>query len=120
MKRLLNGIAVLGIVLLALSAASASAGASWQLGEPVAVPSGEITVRAAVTNRTIAITEGTRWVNVTHYEVVRFTSEGREFIWYFDGLAQPGPFDLAKIAPAGFVDHRVTVYISPASIDLSG
>jgi len=35
-------------------------------------------------------------------------------------LAQPRPFDLAQIAPAGFVNHSVTVYVAPTERDFPG
>jgi hypothetical protein len=117
MKPLFRSIAVL-----TLSAASFAAGAALKpsdlFGEPAVAPSLERAIVTAVADRTITITGKTKWVNVTRYEVVRFASNGREFTWYFDGMAQPRPFDLAQIAPAGFVDHGVTVYVSPSERDL--
>jgi hypothetical protein len=119
MKLLIPSIAVL-----TLSAASLSAGASMKpsdlFGQPTVAPSLERAILTAVADRTITITEETKWVNVNHYEVVRFASNGREFTWYFDGLAQPRPFDLSEIAPAGFVDHSVKVYVSPTERDFPG
>jgi len=112
------------LVVLTLSAASLWAEAALKpsdlLGEPAQAPSLERAIVTAVAGRTITITGNTRWVNVTHYEVVRFVSNGREFTWYFDGVAQPRPFGLAEIAPAGFVDHRVTVYVAPSERDFPG
>jgi len=119
MKPLFRSIAVL-----TLSAASLSAGASMKptdlFGEPAQAPSAERAIIAAVANRTITIDDKTKWVNVQHFEVIRFVSNGREFTWYFDGVAQPRPFDLAQIAPAGFVGNSVTVYVSPSDSDLPG
>jgi hypothetical protein len=110
------------IAALTLSAASLSAGASLKptdlFGEPAQAPSLERAIVTAVADRTITITGDTKWVNVNHYEVIRFASSGREFTWYFDGMAQPRPFDLMQIAPAGFVDHGVTVYVSLSERDL--
>jgi len=112
------------IAALALSAASLSAGASLKptdiFGEPAQAPSAERAVFTAVAERTITVNDNTKWVNVNHYEVVRFASNGQEFTWYFDGLAQPRPFDLAQIAPAGFVSHSVTVYVAPTERDFPG
>ena len=119
MKPLFRSIAVL-----TLSAASLSAGAALKpsdlFGEPAVAPSLERAVFTAVADRTISVTGDTKWVNVKHYEVIRFVSNGREFTWYFDGLAQPRPFDLAQIAPAGFVNHSVTVYVAPTERDFPG
>ncbi len=104
------------IAALALSAASLSAGAAFKdtdlFGEPARAPAAERAIITAVADRTITITDETKWVNVKHYEVIRFVSNGREFTWYFDGVSQPRPFDMAAIAPAGFLDHGVKVYVS--------
>jgi hypothetical protein len=112
------------LVVLTLSAASLWAEAALKpsdlLGEPAQAPSLERAIIRATVGRTITITGSTKWVNVTHYEVVRFVSNGREFTWYFDGVAQPRPFDLTEIAPANFVDHRVTVYVAPSERDFPG
>ncbi len=112
------------IAALAFSAASLSAGAALKpsdlFGEPARAPSAERAIITAVPDRTIMITDETKWVNVNHFEVIRFVSNGREFTWYFDGVAQPRPFDLAQIAPAGFVGHSVTVYVSLSERDFPG
>ena len=109
------------VAVVALSAASLSAAASMKptdlFGEPAQAPSLERAIISAVADRTISVTGDTKWVNVKHYEVIRFVSNGREFTWYFDGLAQPGAFDLTQIAPAGFLDHGVTVYVSLSERD---
>ena len=119
MKPLFRSIAVL-----TLSAASLSAGAALKptdlFGERAQAPSSERAIYTAAAERTITVTADTKWVNVNHYEVVRFVSNGREFTWYFDGVAQPGAFDLMQIAPAGFVDHGVRIYVSPTQRDFAG
>ena len=119
MKPLYRSIAVL-----TLSAASLSAFASLKpsdvVGEAAQTPSTERAIYSAVADRTIAVTGGTKWVNVNHYEVVRFVSNGREFTWYFDGVAQPGAINLSEIAPAGFVDHKVSVYVALSDRDFPG
>ncbi len=119
MKPLFRSIAVL-----TLSAASLSAFASLKpsdlFGERTQAPSLERAIVTAVADRTITITDETKWVNVTHFEVIRFVSNGREFAWYFDGVAQPRPFDLNQIAPAGFIGHSVMVYVSPSERDFPG
>lgn len=67
--------------------------------------------------RTIDISPQTQWVNVRRMEVVRFvstTSSGtKTFIWRFDARTNK-PFRLNEIAPAGFVDQPVTVYVAPS------
>ena len=119
MKPLFRSIAVV-----ALSAASLSAFASMKpadlFGEAAQAPSAQRAIVAAVADRTITVSGDTKWVNVNHYEVVRFVSNGREFTWYFDGVAQPRPFNLNEIAPAGFLNHSVTVYVAPTERDFPG
>ena len=119
MKLLITSIAAL-----TLSAATLSAGAALKAadlyGEPAQAPSTERAIISAVADRTITIDDKTKWVNVRHYEVIRFVANGREFTWYFDGLAQPRPFDLSELAPAGFVNHQVAVYVSPTERDFPG
>src|SRR5260221_2355565 len=98
-----------------LSAASLSAGAATMrtdlLGEPVQPAPAERTIVTALAGRTIDITGGTKWVNVKHGEVIRFVSKGREFTWYFGGVSQPPPFEMAAIAPAGFNQPCVNVCV---------
>lgn len=103
------------IAVLTLSAAALSAGAATMrtdlLGEPA---------QASAAERTLVINGNTKYVNAKHGEVIRFMANGREFVWNFDGLAQPQPFDLSQIAPAGAVDHSVTVYVALGDEDISG
>ena len=60
--------------------------------------------------RTIVITPQTKWANVSQGEIVKFESNGQDFAFDFDSTID-GSFDLAAIAPAGALDHRVTVYV---------
>lgn len=59
--------------------------------------------------RTVVIQPRTKFVNVTHGEVVRFVDNGREFAIRFDGIRSE--YDLNAVAPAGAVDHEVKVYV---------
>ena len=107
-------LAITSLFAATLSAASLSAAAATRtdlLGEAAQAPSTQRAVVTAVAERTIAINGETKWVNVNHGEVIRFVSNGREFTWHFNGVSQPRPFDMAEIAPAGFVDHGVKVYV---------
>lgn len=65
----------------------------------------------ASAKRTIAINPGTKYVNVTGGEIVQFTVDGKAFAWNFNG--RPNSFDLARIAPAGMLDHKITAYVAP-------
>jgi hypothetical protein len=58
-----------------------------------------------------------KFANVQYGTSVEFVQDGaadtqRAFVWRFDGWPR-NEFDLNKVAPAGFFDHRVPVYISP-------
>jgi hypothetical protein len=64
--------------------------------------------------RTIVVGQGTRWVNVTQGETVRFSAGGADFAWRFDGRGYR-PFELREIAPAGAVPGTVTVYVTQAA-----
>jgi len=97
-----------------LSAAALSTGAATMrtdlLGEPA---------QASAAVRTLVITATPKYVNVKHGEVIRFVANGREFVWNFDGLAQPQPFDLSQIAPRGRCRYNVTVYVELGDEDVS-
>ncbi|GJI91600.1 CzcE family metal-binding protein [Duganella hordei] len=62
--------------------------------------------------RHIVINASTPWVNVDNGDTVEFQSNGTSFTWHFDTLRDETAFDLSKIAPAGSVDHKVTVYVA--------
>jgi hypothetical protein len=66
--------------------------------------------------RTIVIDPGTRWVNVTQGEKVKFLANGREFVIDFDGVDQS--VDLRKLAPAGMLDHQVETYVRTSPFNL--
>jgi len=90
------------VAALSLSAASISAFALTTgdlYGEPAASD--------ATPERTIVVTPQTKYINVTHGEIVNLKIGSQQMAWNFDGMAQP--FDLAKIAPE--VDHNVRVYV---------
>jgi hypothetical protein len=59
----------------------------------------------------IRITPNTRYVNVQGGDVVRFMSGDKSFTWNFDGRRPT--LKLSEIAPDGFLDREVNVYISP-------
>ncbi len=65
----------------------------------------------ASAERTIALTPGTKWVNVTDGEVVRFSKDGRTFACHFSTL-NDSSFDLSAIAPAGVDVKGVRVYVA--------
>ena len=67
-------------------------------------------------NKVVKIDADTRWVNVTHNDIVKFivrSGSGAEqsFAWHFDTSAFA--VDLNKIAQAGVIGHPLYVYIAP-------
>lgn len=68
-------------------------------------------------NRTLFIDSGTRSVNVTQGETVKFVlNDGRTFAIDFDGVAEP--VNLQRLVPAGMLDHRVNAYIAESPLNL--
>ena len=61
--------------------------------------------------RTVVITPTTLYVNVIEGDVVRFVSDGKVFTYNFDSTAASS-FPLNRVAPAGMLDHTVTVYVA--------
>ena len=72
------------------------------LGEPAAPRQAQ---------RTVVIKPTTRYVNVTEGDVVSFVAHGKTFAFNFDSHAVSS-FKLNRVAPAGALDHTVTVYIA--------
>ena len=91
------------VAALTLSAASISAFAltsSDMYGEPAAAD--------AVPERTIVVTPQTKYINVTHGEIVNLNIGGKAVAWNFDGMAGQS-FELSRITPDA--DHKVQVYV---------
>jgi hypothetical protein len=86
---------------------------------------GEVVPLSGAT-RTIPIDAKTRYVNVTAHETVKFVVNGNAFALNFSGSSAttfafvPSVFDLAQLAPAGVLDHKVTVYVAPDPLYISG
>ena len=90
-----------------LSASAATSSTSSLKGEVVPL-SGAM--------RTIKIDAKTTYVNVTGHETVKFETNGNAFaIRFADDLQQ---FELNQLAPAGVIDHKVTVYVAPDPVYL--
>jgi hypothetical protein len=70
-------------------------------------------VPPAAATRTVALTPGVHYVNVTGGDVVRFQSGGQEFGWSFDTSPIVQVFSLNQVAPAGALGQNVLVYIAP-------
>jgi Heavy-metal resistance protein CzcE len=88
-------------------------------------PMGEV-VPLSGAMRTIQIDAKTKYVNVTAHETVKFVANGNTFAINFGGSSAttfafvPSVFDLAQLAPAGVLDHKVTVYVAPDPLYISG
>jgi hypothetical protein len=64
-------------------------------------------------SRVIRLDNDARWINVTQNETVRIERNGQAFTWQFSTWATNG-FDLATIAPPGFVPGPgIWVYVAP-------
>jgi heavy-metal resistance protein CzcE len=95
-------------ILAALTLALPGAGATARMPEADAFGS---SAQASAAQRTVFIGPRTKWVTVEEGEVVRFISNGQEFVWAFNGVSSS--FDLKRIAPAGAVDRSLKVYVWP-------
>jgi hypothetical protein len=88
-------------------------------------PMGEV-VSLSGAMRTIPIDAKTKYVNVTAHETVKFVVNDNAFAINFSGSSAttfafvPSVFDLAQLAPAGVLDHKVTVYVAPDPSYISG
>jgi len=90
------------VAALTLSAASSAFALTTgdMYGEPAAAD--------AAYDRTIVVTPQTKYINVTHGQIVNLKVDGKDIAWNFDGVAGQ-PFDLSKIAPD--VSQKVMVYV---------
>src|SRR5215831_20731698 len=90
------------VAALTLSAASSAFALTTgdMYGEPAAAD--------AAYDRTIVVTPQTKYINVTHGEVVNLKVGDKEIAWNFDGVAGQ-PFELSKIVPEAGQNVRVYV-----------
>jgi hypothetical protein len=74
---------------------------------------GMVDTGTASASRTVKINPGTRYVNVTDGDTVRFDlGGGQSFTFTFDAWSNIDSVDLATIAPAGVSVPKVRVYIA--------
>jgi hypothetical protein len=66
----------------------------------------------AAATRTIVVGPNTRFVNVTHYEIIKLVVNGQELVWHFNGTLLS--FKLGKIDSRDAAAQNVTVYIGPS------
>jgi hypothetical protein len=88
-------------------------------------PMGVVVPLSAAT-RTIPIDAKTKYVNVTAHETVKFLANGSAFAITFSGSSAttfafvPSVFDLSQLGAAGVLNHKVTVYVAPDPLYISG
>jgi hypothetical protein len=75
-------------------------------------------------DKVLHIDAGTKYTNVVQGESIEFVAPSgngtqKAFVWRFDGWPR-NAIDLTKVAPAGFLDHKVLVYVSPDPASLGG
>lgn len=61
--------------------------------------------------RTLTITANIKSLNVVGGETVKFIMGDKVFAWHFDDPLSS--IKLNEVAPAGMLDHVVTVYVAP-------
>lgn len=81
-------------------------------GKPSLAPS--ITSPEAA-DKTVVIKDTTKHVNVYEDETVLFIVGSKQFAVRFDGHSYF--YDLATIAPAGSLNHKVRIYVGPNPAD---
>ena len=92
---------------------------------PPSSPMGQV-VPLSAAMRTIPIDAKTKYVNVTAHETVKFVADGKAFAITVSASPAttfafvPSVFDLNQLAPAGVLNHRVTVYVAPDPLYISG
>jgi hypothetical protein len=68
-------------------------------------------------DRIVPLSPDSRWVNVAYGETVEFVVQSgagsaRSFAWRFDVSPVVSHVDLSRVAPAGFLDHEVRVFVA--------
>jgi hypothetical protein len=67
-------------------------------------------------DRTIVIEPGTRYVNVTLGEKVKFVANGQEYVIDFNGIVRNT--DLRNLLPAGVLDREIITYVGQSPFTL--
>lgn len=62
--------------------------------------------------RVVVINPDTKYVNVTHGDIVEFIVANKPYTWDFDGSVAMREIDLNKVLPEGTLDHTVKVYVA--------
>lgn len=108
------------LVSLAVAGAFTAAAPAFA-NHPMANPNLGTPVHDESADRAIVLDTGTKWVNVTGGETIKFVVGGKSFSWRFDTFSTSPVFELDKIAPAGMLDGRsIKIYVSPDPQQTSG
>lgn len=67
----------------------------------------------AAATQVVIIHPNTKWTNIESGQIVRFVAGNKTFTWSFTNSQTIDSFDLNRVTPPGFLDHRVTVYLTP-------
>jgi hypothetical protein len=70
-------------------------------------------IPASAAVHSVVITPGTRRVNATGGDTVRFVAGGNEFGWDFHVSPLVQVFDLNRVAPPGLLGRPLPVYVDP-------
>jgi hypothetical protein len=62
-------------------------------------------------DKMVVIKDTTKYVNVFESETVLFKVGDKQFAIKFDGVNLT--YDLAQLAPAGMLNHKVKIYVGP-------
>jgi hypothetical protein len=103
---------LLSLSLAATLAIASNAALACHTEQPISFL-GTIVPEQSPADEVVVIADATRYVNVTGGTTVRFVAGERSFTWNFEtGGARIVPFDLERIAPRGFLNHRVVAYVA--------
>ncbi|HEX7646295.1 MAG TPA: CzcE family metal-binding protein, partial [Noviherbaspirillum sp.] len=84
------------------------AGAAPRQGKPSLAPS---VTSPEDADKTVVIKDTTKHVNVFENETILFIIGDKKFAVKFDGNSYS--YDLAALAPAGALNHKVKVFVEP-------
>jgi hypothetical protein len=98
-----------GCTAIVLSACSTAG--QWGELPPVSLLGQQVDDAAAT--QVVIIHPATKWTNIESGQIVRFVANNKTFTWSFTNSQTVTSFDLNRVTPPGFLDHRVTVYLTP-------
>ena len=110
MKRTTSSTAIVAVVMAAACGSASAMGMSSLLGEPQ--------TNGTPVDKVLRIDATTPWLNATGNDRVKFLVGDKEFSWHF---ADNRPaVNLREIAPPGYLDRDLFVYLQPDPTYASG